>query len=35
MPVVTVNGVALRASNGSNFVGKYQDYLGNFAVCAP
>lgn len=31
----TVNGVALRAGNGSNFVGKYQDYLGNFAVCAP
>ena len=29
----TVNGQELRPAQGGTFRGKYQDYLGNFAVC--
>ncbi len=29
----TVNGTELRPTNGGTFRGRYQDYLGNYAVC--
>lgn len=30
----SINGVELRAPSGDFFRGKYQDYLGNYAICA-